>query len=157
VDEIPRIAAEAREGCAEGLAPLVHCEVDGALCRRDPVSGEAATAALCQSLRPLIGFVHLSDARIREERVTLDLPFRIPGGEPFAQAGPRNEAQARHDLAVLLGTVLGVNRLAGADADGRLAGAHPSGAGTLAPGAYAPCSTRAAPWTWGSSRSCRAS
>src|SRR5512139_2987830 len=64
-DVIGSLAREARAGCKPGLEPYVHCEANPALCRTDPVTNTRVGDAECAALRPLLSFVHLSDAQLK--------------------------------------------------------------------------------------------
>lgn len=100
---------KAPPACRAASAPLVHCERDPALCRSAPNARGVPTVdeATCRGLKPVLSFVHLSDARLREHRL---LVSEDDGDEQLSTA---LDALQRNDDAVLLATVLAANQLGG--------------------------------------------
>jgi 3',5'-cyclic AMP phosphodiesterase CpdA len=109
MNKINALAEDAIKQCPQGLAPLVHCDADPALCNRDLTT---QTARDCRTLRPLLTFAHLSDAQLKEELVALDGPVSTRTYDSINGGSARNPDLERHDSAVLLATVLGINHLA---------------------------------------------
>lgn len=116
--------------CDDGLMPLVHCEADPSLCRRELESDHLLDTTICSDLSPLLTFVHMSDAQLKEHQVQLDGPLGVRFYDGVVSGAGRDPELERYDFAVLLATVLGVNHAVRAPADARL---------------YAPCPAPLAP------------
>lgn len=108
-NELTRLTNDAEARCAGALAPLVHCERDPALCKTNWLDGRVKG---CEALRPLLSFVHLSDAQLKEELVSLDGPLSVSTYDAIQSSFSRNAELEKQDFAVLLATVLAVNQLA---------------------------------------------
>lgn len=108
-NQLRRLVSEAEERCGDSLAPLVHCDADPKLCNTNLLEKSVQS---CASLRPLLSFVHLSDAQLKEELVTLDGPLTVDTYDRIQSSFSRNHELEKQDFAVLLATVLGINRLA---------------------------------------------
>lgn len=63
-----KLAKDANLECQTGVQPIVHCDIDPALCNTNLETGQPRA---CVGLKPLFSFVHLTDAHIREESVLL--------------------------------------------------------------------------------------
>ncbi len=103
---------EKNAACFAATAPYVHCATAPELCRRPPggLGAPAVDDAGCGALRTVLGFVHLSDARLREHRVL------VGKGQRRAELNAALDMLQRHDDAVLLSTVLAANQLGASEA-----------------------------------------
>lgn len=108
-NELGRLAKEAESRCPGALAPLIHCEQDPTLCNTNWLDGSGQS---CARMRPLLTFVHLSDAQLKEELVSLEGPLSVETYDAIQSSFSRNPELEKQDFAVLLATVLSVNQLA---------------------------------------------
>ncbi|MFZ5891071.1 MAG: metallophosphoesterase family protein [Myxococcota bacterium] len=108
-NQLARLANEAETRCADGLRPLIHCERDPTLCTTNLLEHRVES---CEKLRPLLSFVHLSDAQLKEELVSLDGPLSTESYDHIQSSFARNRELEQQDFAVLLATVLSINQLA---------------------------------------------
>lgn len=88
-------------GCAASFAPVVACEKTPSLCQHSLTD---AVPVACDQLEPMLSFVHLSDVRLREHAV-------LVSDEGTTALPAARDQLYRHDDAVLLATVLGINQL----------------------------------------------
>ena len=121
------LAKQATTNCAEGLRPYVHCESEPLLCRSDPLTRVTVPGDVCSDLRPLLTFVHTSDAQLKEDQVALDGPVSVEVYDHINGACQRDPELERYDFAVFLATMLSVNSL------------EEKKDGSYSPAAYAPC------------------
>jgi 3',5'-cyclic AMP phosphodiesterase CpdA len=101
-------------GCGALRRPLVHCSRAPyrELCRGEPnEEGEARTPHDCSGLTSLLSFVHLSDAQLKDHRVVIEGAISGAMYDRLTNGTRRHELLERHDDAVLLATVLGINQL----------------------------------------------
>lgn len=118
-DRTSALADAARDDYPSLLAPLFHAASMPAIARRDrrPKKDTTFSDAVCERLRPLTSFVHLSDAQIKEASVEMEPPItHLIGG------ANRHDSLELFGYGSLLGTVLSINTL--------VSGPH---------GSYAPC------------------
>jgi hypothetical protein len=102
--EVKCTGQEARAGdggCAAVFAPVVTCETNPSLCSQHLGGGAPVN---CAGFEPLLSFVHLSDAKLREHAV-------IVSDDSSTEFPAALDQLYRNDDAVLLATVLGVNQL----------------------------------------------
>jgi len=109
------IATELDDGgtssCQRYRRPLVHCAVDSnKQCQQRQGSLPLATPSTDQ-LTSLWSFVHISDVQLKEHRVTMEGALSTAAYDGLTNGALRHPLLERHDDAVLLATVLGINSL----------------------------------------------
>lgn len=111
LDVIVESSREAEDTWEVELYPQVPADADPRLARRGILTGGEVADSVCRELRPVLSFVHLSDAQIKEHSVSMAGPL----GKLYdvvADGAFRPDDLERFDYTVLLATILGVNRLA---------------------------------------------
>ncbi len=101
--------------CAAWLWPRIHCSEakHRVLCQGPPASPPLPDAA-CAGLKSLFSFVHMSDAQLKEHEIHMAGDLSEVQYDGLTNGALRDELLERHDDAVLLATMLGVNAMLGA-------------------------------------------
>lgn len=102
---------EALEACRDHVALDIHCESQPELCRRDLSRPGAPPLPGVERLEPRLSFVHVSDAQLKEHRVSIEGALSESWYDGLVSGSARHPELERYDFAVLLATVLGINRL----------------------------------------------